>query len=86
MSKANFRKRLQKIDITDQWKQVWPDGFTVWRHANNNIHRYDGPAEIYTSGHLIWKLNGRNLSFDRWIEELSIIDEEHATMMKLEWG
>lgn len=52
-------------------------------------HREDGPAIEYTEETFLsneWWLHDKNLAFDEWINELSKIDEEHATLMKLKYG
>ena len=55
-------------------------------YDNGYFHRIDGPAVIYKGDHYRWFLHGFEYGFDEWLYRLAIDDEEHATLMKLEWG
>ena len=64
---------------------IWHSGRKEW-YRDGRHHRYDGPAVIEADGSKAWYLFGHGFTFNKWIEGLYEIDEEHATMMKLEWG
>ena len=62
------------------------DGNTVWRLPNRNIHRTDGPAVEWTDGYKQWRLDGKYLSFDQWLEQTPGLTDEEKVMYKLEHG
>jgi hypothetical protein len=54
-----------------------------WQHGKR--HRRDGPAVIYEHGHTNWCINGKYFTFERWLDEVKISDEDKV-MMKLKYG
>jgi hypothetical protein len=62
------------------------DGVTIWRLPNRNVHREDGPAVEYTNGSKQWRLDGKYLSFDQWLEQTPGLTDEEKVMYKLEHG
>ena len=53
-------------------------------YVNGKCHRVDGPAIEYTNGFKCWFINGRQYSFDEWLDKLQISDEEKI-MLCLKW-
>jgi hypothetical protein len=62
----------------------WVSGTKHW-YQHGKKHREDGPAIIYTNGTKSWYLNDNCLSFDEWLNEADILDEDKV-MMKLKYG
>ena len=54
-----------------------------WQHGE--CHRDNGPAIEYANGHKEWWLNDRYLSFNQWLDQANISDEDKV-MMKLKYG
>jgi hypothetical protein len=54
-----------------------------WQHGKR--HRDDGPAIMYASGHKEWFQHGKYLSFDEWLNDVKMSDEDKV-MMKLQYG
>ena len=62
------------------------DGDAVWRLPNRKIHRTDGPAVEYENGTKQWRLHGKYLLFDQWLEANTEISDEEKVMLKLQYG
>ena len=62
--------------ISDHYSRYFSAGLT---------HRRDGPAIEYTDGDKGWWLHNQHLSFDQWLDEVNISDE-NKVMMKLTYG
>jgi hypothetical protein len=60
------------------------DGSKQW-YQHGNRHRDDGPAVQYSHGTKYWYLYGKYLSFNEWLDEVDISDEDKV-MMKLQYG
>ena len=60
------------------------DGTKEWA-INDQLHRDDGPAVEWADGGKEWFLNGERLSFDEWLDQVHMTDEEKI-MYKLEYG
>jgi hypothetical protein len=56
-----------------------------WWYLNGKCHREDGPAIDWGDGTKTWYLYDQRLSFDGWLEEVDISDEDKV-MMKLQYG
>lgn len=60
--------------------------YKSWYHYGKR-HRIDGPAIMDVDNRFEWWLCGKRYSkVDEYLKELAKGDEEHATLMKLEWG
>ena len=59
------------------------DGLKEW-YINGRLHRVDGPALEYADGAKFWFINGRQYSFEDWLNKLQISDEEKV-MLCLKW-
>jgi len=65
------------------------DGSQYW-HLNDDLHRDDGPAVIYSNGYKAWYLNGKqvdqeeaaNLIDPTWIELAKALIERIQLFMK----
>lgn len=62
---------------------IQSDGIEMW-YQHGKLHREDGPAISVPNGRKSFYLNDVRLPVNAWIKELEKIDEEHATLMKLE--
>ena len=56
-----------------------------WWLQYSKLHRDDGPAWEYADGTNRWWLNDNLLSFDEWLDQVDISDEDKV-MMKLIYG
>jgi hypothetical protein len=63
---------------------IWADGGRDW-YQHSRQHRDDGPAVEWSDGDKEWCLNGKYLSFEEWLDEVDISDEDKV-MMKLKYG
>jgi hypothetical protein len=63
---------------------IYANGDKLW-YQHDNIHRDDGPAVEYANGRKFWYLNNKHLTFDEWLYEVDISDEDKV-MMKLKYG
>jgi hypothetical protein len=52
------------------------------KYTEKNVHRVDGPAVIWDSGHKAWCINGIYYSFEDFLKQLP---EEEAILVALEW-
>ena len=48
-------------DYKEYTVKVWDNGSKYW-YLNDKLHREDGPAIEYASGHKEWYLNGKQTS------------------------
>jgi hypothetical protein len=69
---------------TDGPAVIWADGSKFW-YQHGNRHRDDGPAYESVNGATLWCQHGKWLSFDEWLDEVDISDEDKV-MMKLKYG
>jgi hypothetical protein len=69
---------------TDGPAVLWPNGDKEW-WLHDQLHRTDGPAVERANGDKRWFLNGREYSFDRWLEANTEISDQQRVMFKLEW-
>jgi hypothetical protein len=60
------------------------DGHKEW-YQHGRQHREDGPAIKWANGIKEWWLNNRHLSFDEWLDQVDISDEDKV-MMTLQYG
>jgi hypothetical protein len=61
------------------------DGAKAW-YQHGKLHRDDGPAVEYANGEdNEWRLNNNILSFEEWLDQVDISDE-NKVMMKLKYG
>jgi hypothetical protein len=60
------------------------EGDNFW-YQHGEFHRDDGPAIIYANGHKSWWLNNERFTFERWLDEVDI-SEEQKVMIKLQYG
>jgi hypothetical protein len=67
--------RLFKAEEQSDGSYFDRDGNTTWYNEAGQLHREDGPASIYTSGSLLWFLNGYLYSFAEWLIKLNKPDE-----------
>ena len=47
-----------------------------WWYKNGKKHREDGPAVIFANGRKEWWLNNKEYSFDSWLKELDVSDDD----------
>jgi hypothetical protein len=69
--------------------ETYSDGSKRWRIRSGGrlkYHRTDGPAVVYSDGGVYWFLNGIHISFDRWLDQNTILTGEEKVMMKLQYG
>ena len=59
------------------------DGTKLW-YINGESHRVDGPAIEYADGPKEWYINGDEYSFEDWLDQLQISDEEKI-LLCLKW-
>ena len=59
------------------------DGLKEW-YINGERHHEDGPAVEHADGKKIWYINGKHYSFEDWLDQLQISDEEKV-MLCLIW-
>jgi hypothetical protein len=62
----------------------WGNGGKSW-WQRGKCHRVDGPAVELPDGSTLWYLNDRRMSFDEWLNEV-IMSNEDKVMMKLKYG
>jgi ribosomal protein L25 (general stress protein Ctc) len=62
----------------------WANGHKEW-WQHGKCHRDDGPAVIYADGDKSWYLNGKYFTFDKWLDEVKMSNEDKV-MMKLQYG
>jgi hypothetical protein len=72
------------IHRTDGPAIIYADGDCEW-YQHGLRHRDNGPALEYASGSKSWYLHGEYLSFEEWLDEVNISDEDKV-MMKLKYG
>ena len=60
------------------------DGSKEWWFINGKLHREDGPAVDYGDGFKCWFIGGEEYSFDKWLDNLQIPEEEKV-MLCLIW-
>jgi hypothetical protein len=63
---------------------IYADGDKAW-YQHGVRHRADDPAIIGADGTEYWYLNDNCLSFDKWLYEVDMSDEDKV-MMKLKYG
>jgi hypothetical protein len=59
-------------------------GIKFW-YQHGQLHRDDGPAIEWPDGEKSWYINNQYLSFDDWLNQLNMSDEDKV-MMKLQYG
>jgi hypothetical protein len=64
--------------------EEWASGIKRW-YQHGDLHRDDGPAVEWANGDKRWWLNNQHLSFDKWLDEVDMPDE-NKVMMKLQYG
>jgi hypothetical protein len=60
------------------------NGDKSW-YQHGKRHRDDGPAIIYANGDKYWYQHDHALSFDEWLDEVDMSNEDKV-MMKLHYG
>jgi hypothetical protein len=69
---------------TDGPAVIYDNGDEFW-YARNQFHRTDGPAVIRHYGEHEWWINGDYFSFNEWLKESPLCDEQKA-MLKLKYA
>ena len=64
--------------------RIYNDGTQEW-YSNELLHNTAGPASTYAGGHQEWWIMGDQYSFNAYIKQLSI-SEEDAIILKLKYG
>ena len=54
-------------------------------YQHGQLHREDGPAIEFVHGLKFWWLHGTFMTFDDWLNQLNMSDEDKV-MMKLQYG
>jgi hypothetical protein len=78
MAKYLKPSEVQQPEIDKRGTKYW------W--LNRKIHRADGPAIEWTNGNKEWFLNGKDYTFDKWLNANNFISEEEKVMLKLQYG
>jgi hypothetical protein len=73
-----------KIHRTDGPAVVYTCGDKEW-WVDDEVHRTDGPAIEYANGDEAWWLNNERFTFDEWLDEVDMSNEDKV-MMKLQYG
>ena len=53
-------------------------------YINGKCHRLDGPAVEYKGRAMEWRINGQLFSFEDWLDQLQISNEEKV-LLCLKW-
>jgi hypothetical protein len=69
---------MDNLNITSVGERRWFD-------SNGQFHRVDGPAIEWPDGYNWWYLHDHKLTFDEWLDQVDISDEDKV-MMKLKYG
>jgi hypothetical protein len=62
----------------------YASGTKIW-YEHSLVHRTDGPAVEWANGTNEWYLNDQRMSFEEWLDQVDISDEDKV-MMKLKYG
>ena len=57
-----------------------------WKNEKGEYHNEDGPAVIYANGTKVWYINGKEYSFNQWLDYLlkhNLKTKDEILVMKL---
>lgn len=77
--------KMFSMDVTSIYPRLVPIlKTTTIANDNGELHNEHGPAVIWLSGALEWRVNGYLFTFDEWCIELNKSDSEKALLL-LKW-